>query len=141
MTEDEEYKQEHPERNVAVVGLRDAAGNVLLVRTHKLTQWWQPIGGGIDSEDKTPEAAAVREVQEELGITVDPNDLVLVLETAYDFGRGTVYFYEIQVDRNAVSLIIDEHEIIDHEWFSPKEAQEVNAFPATKAYLQTLIAG
>lgn len=137
MTEDERYRKEHPKRDVAVVGVRDETGNILLVRTHKLTKWWQPIGGGVDWEDASPQAAAVREIKEELGINVKITNLKPVIETPYDFGEGTVYFYEITINKE-INFKVDEVEIIDHKWFSPEEAQHLDVFPATKAYLQTL---
>jgi len=138
MTAEEKYRQEHPKRNVAMVGIRDTVGNILLVRTHKLTAYWQPIGGGVDAEDETPQNAAVREIQEELGIEVSPKDLRPIIETPYDFGEGTIYFYELEIDRMTTKFEVDEEEIIDHSWFSPSEAQQLEAFPATQAYLRTL---
>ena len=111
MNEEEKYRQEHPKRDVAVVGIRDSAGRVFLVRTHKLTEWWQPIGGGVDPEDITPQAAAIREVKEELGIEIELVDLKLIIETPYDFGEGTVYFYETKIDPET-SFTIDPVEIV-----------------------------
>jgi 8-oxo-dGTP pyrophosphatase MutT (NUDIX family) len=138
MKEEEKYRQEHPKRDVAVVGIRDVLGNVLLVRTHKLTEYWQLIGGGIDPEDKTPQNAATREIQEELGIKVSPADLRPIIDVPYDFGEGTVYFYELEINRKTTRFEIDKGEIIDHQWFSSQEARQLKAFPATQTYLQTL---
>lgn len=134
----ERYSKDHPKREVAVVGLRDERGNVFLVRTHKLTEWWQPVGGGVDPEDKSPEEAAVREIREELGISIDLSSLSLILVTPYDFGEGNVYFYETLVNRESMSMKIDEVEIIDFKWFSPQESLSLKAFPATVAFLQKI---
>ncbi len=41
-----QYAKDNPKRDVAVVGLRDAEGDVLLMRTHTLPDLWQPVGGG-----------------------------------------------------------------------------------------------
>lgn len=38
-------RKNNPQRNVAVVGLRDSQNRVLLVRTAKLPGRWQPVGG------------------------------------------------------------------------------------------------
>ncbi len=44
----------NPIRNVAVAGLLDEQGNILLVRTKRLPNHWQPIGGGIRPCDGSP---------------------------------------------------------------------------------------
>ena len=120
------------------MGLRDRDGNIFLVRTHKLTEWWQPVGGGVDPEDNSPEEAAVREIYEELGISIDPSDLILKLVTPYDFGEGNVYFYEAFIDRESLAMKIDEVEIIDYKWFSAQESLALKAFPATAAFLRKI---
>lgn len=93
-----------------------------MVRTHKLTEWWQPVGGGVDPEDKSPKEAAAREIQKELGISIDPSILSLKLVTPYDFGEGNVYFYEAFIDRESLVMKIDDEEIIDYKWFSLQES-------------------
>ena len=133
-----QYTKENPKRDVAVVGLRDMSGKVLLMRSHKLPDYWQPIGGGIDPEDVSPKAAAVREIEEELGIIIDPSILNEVLTTPYDFGEGTVYFFDAQIDSERLELSIDSHEVVEHRWFSKEELTGLPAMPATQAYLKQL---
>jgi 8-oxo-dGTP pyrophosphatase MutT (NUDIX family) len=133
-----QYSQDHPKRDVAVVGLRDKQGEILLVRTHKLTEWWQPVGGGVDADDKSPEEAVTRELQEEMGITLDPTKLHLTTTTPYDFGEGTVYFFEALVDRDSLKMKIDTVEIIDHRWFTIEESLKLPVFAATAQFLQKL---
>jgi len=55
-------------RDVAVVGLRDPEGRVLMVQTRRFPSRWQPIGGGIDPGDSGPVATLVRELGEEAGL-------------------------------------------------------------------------
>ena len=133
-----QYAEDHPKRDVAVVGLRDVDDNVLLTRTHKLPDYWQPIGGGVDPEDTSPKAAAVRELQEEFGISLEPAQLIDVLATPYDFGEGTVYFFEAKVDRDTIEFTIDAEEVVEYRWFSKEEALALPAMAATQAYLQQL---
>lgn len=134
-----QYAKDRPSRNVAVVGLRDEAGNVLLMRSHKLPNHWQPIGGGIEQDDTSPQAAACRELREEFGIDIDSSELSLVVQTPYDFGEGTVYFFDAQVDRSIMKFNVDPIEVVEYRWFSTEEAVSLPTMPATKAYFQRLV--
>jgi 8-oxo-dGTP pyrophosphatase MutT (NUDIX family) len=133
-----QYSKEHPKRDVAVLGLRDFEGNVLLMRTRKLSNYWQPIGGGIEPEDSSPKAAAVRELNEEFEVRLDINELTNVLTTPYDLGEGTIYFFEAKVDRNTIDFTNDPEQVVEHRWFSKEEAIELPAMAATQKYLQQL---
>jgi 8-oxo-dGTP diphosphatase len=66
-----------PLKLVAAVALIDADGRVLLARRpegRELAGLWEFPGGKL-KDNETPEAALVRELEEELGITVDPGCL------------------------------------------------------------------
>jgi len=83
-------------RQAARVLVFDAAGRVLLVRGHDADQvdrtWWFTIGGGIEPGE-TPRQAAVRELQEEAGISAAEEDLigpVLQRSAEFDFFAETV---------------------------------------------------
>ena len=133
-----QYSKEHPKRDVAVVGLRDLDGNVLLMRTHKLPDFWQPIGGGIDPNDTSPEVAAVRELREEFGIAIDAAMLTVVLTTPYDFGEGTIYFFDVIIDRDNTEFNVDPNQVVEYRWFSKEEALTLPSMAATHTYLQQL---
>ncbi|HMQ65784.1 MAG TPA: NUDIX domain-containing protein, partial [Arachnia sp.] len=68
-----------PRRDAARVLLFDGAGRLLLVNAHDAQDparsWWFTIGGGIDDGESARDAA-VREVREETGIVLAPEDLV-----------------------------------------------------------------
>ena len=68
-----------PYRRAARVILLDEADRLLLVRGHDVDQpersWWFTVGGGIDAGE-TARQAAVRELREETGITLAPDELV-----------------------------------------------------------------
>ncbi|WP_210418077.1 NUDIX hydrolase [Ruania zhangjianzhongii] len=98
-------------RTAARVVVLDAAGRVLLARGHDADQtertWWFTIGGGIEPRE-TPREAAVRELEEESGLVVEPGDLVgpvLAREAEFDFFAETVrqdeVFFLTQVDSTA----------------------------------------
>lgn len=80
-------------RYAARVLLMDSGGRTLLVRGHDgdepTRSWWFTVGGGIDPGE-TPREAAVREVREETGIVLSPQDLegpVLTRSAIFDFAR------------------------------------------------------
>ena len=98
-------------RNAARVVALDAAGRVLLARGHDADQtertWWFTIGGGIEPGE-SPRAAAVRELAEESGLVVQPDDLVgpvLSRQAEFDFFAETVrqdeVFFLARVDSEA----------------------------------------
>ncbi|GAA4433375.1 hypothetical protein GCM10023169_40270 [Georgenia halophila] len=66
-------------RRAARVILLDDVGRVLLVRGHDSDQpersWWFTVGGGIDPGESEVDAA-LRELREEAGIALAPDDLV-----------------------------------------------------------------
>ena len=124
-------------RRVAVAGLINPAGEILLVQTRRLPDMWQPVGGGIE-EGESPNHAIVREIQEELNATVDPSESVFNFQTSYDFGEGTVNFYTFNVSDTRVSdFSIDESEVLHARWFTIEEALKLPCYPATAKYLQS----
>jgi ADP-ribose pyrophosphatase YjhB (NUDIX family) len=91
----------------------DARRRVLLLRVRNVpadattgVEWWTP-GGGLETGE-TPEQAAVRELHEEVGLVVVPEDLHLVATTsghaAADWIRGLVRddFFLLTVDHHEV---------------------------------------
>ena len=139
-TESEKYKKEYPKRNVAMVGLINEGGQILLTRTTKLPQSWHAIGGGIDPEDESPEAAVVREVKEELDITLDPKELKFVITVPYDFGEGSIHYYSAHLSKDA-ELQVDEGEIAELRWFPLREAKELSIYDALRTFLSELEKG
>ncbi|HEX6754909.1 MAG TPA: NUDIX hydrolase [Mycobacteriales bacterium] len=125
------------QRNVAVVGLRNERGEVLMIETSRLPGSWQPVGGGVDPDDAGPEHAAVREAKEELDVDLALTDLEFVAKAPYDFGVGWVHFFEAVLP-SSVPLKFNEREILQHRWVPLSEARELPSFPATKRFLEML---
>lgn len=131
-------QRRHGKREVVGVGVRDKDGNILLVRTRKLSDWWQPIACEVSTEDTLTIDAARQLVERQLGIMLDKNELQLRLTIAYDFCEGTIYAYEVVVDRPSLQIKIDGHTIAEHGWFSLHESLELQTFPSTATFLQKL---
>ena len=93
----------YPHREAARVLLFDDTGRVLLAMGHDEDQpersWWFTIGGGIEAGED-PRAAAVREVYEETGLRLSPDDLV-----------GPVLYRTAEFDFLAVTARLDRREV------------------------------
>lgn len=140
-------------RRAARVILLDEDDRVLLVRGHDVDQptrsWWFTVGGGIDAGEDA-RAAAVREVHEETGLRLDPQDLVgpVYTRTAlFDFAARTCRQHEelfvARVRAAGVRFTRDgwtdvEHDVIDElAWWDLDELArvEIEVFPAGLADL------
>ena len=69
--------QKNPTMTVVAVALLDGAGRILLqqrARGRSMAGLWEFPGGKVE-EGETAEAALVREIEEELGVQLDPTDL------------------------------------------------------------------
>ena len=125
-------------RNVAVVGLLNGEGQILLVRTKRFPDHWQPIGGGMKPQDASPRHTLVRELREETGLSVQPSDLATEIQADYDFGEGTVFFFSLQL-RGTTHFDFDTSELAEWSWFDIREALRLRVFPATAAFLAHLV--
>ena len=133
-------------RRAARVIILDAAGRALLVRGHDADQpsrsWWFTVGGGIDAGE-TPEQAAARELFEETGLQVAPEDLVGPVMT-----RTGLFHFFTETCRQAETFFLahapagwqpdrsgwtaTETDLLDElAWFTPAElrAQPLEVFP------------
>jgi 8-oxo-dGTP pyrophosphatase MutT (NUDIX family) len=127
----------NPKRNVAVIGLLND-DSILLVRTKRFPEHWQPIGGGVKSFDKSPIETLMREVKEETGLSLNEHQIIYELETNYDFGEGTVFFFTANLDASE-HIVFDESELAEWGWFKLTEAKSLNMFPATQKFLDHLL--
>lgn len=131
-------RMRNPTRNVAVVGLLNDANRILLVRTSRLPNHWQPLGGGMEQGDSSPEDALIREVREETGVELAYRDLKFELATNYDFGSGTVYFFSLRLP-SGVKLSFDAGEVLEWRWFTLDQALNLQVFPATRQFIDHLL--
>lgn len=133
-----------PAATVVLVRQGDTGIEVLMLRKNsKITfggMWVFPGGkidaadypGGVANEanlDAAARAAAVRETQEEAGITVDAQDYVFLSHWTPPPGqqkRFATWFFVAKVE-GAMDIAIDDGEIKDHAWLNPEEALRKHA--------------
>jgi len=133
-----------PAATVVLIRQGDTGVEVLMLRKNsKITfggMWVFPGGkiddadypGGVASEGElaaAARAAAVRETQEEAGITVGAEDYVYLSHWTPPPGqqkRFATWFFVAKVE-GAMDIAIDDGEIKDHAWLNPAEALRKHA--------------
>lgn len=133
-------KIKDPVPSATVILMREVSGSVevLLVKRNPSLAFlggkWVFPGGKVDADDKgndqnsTFRSAAIRELKEETGLSVDKGQL-------YDYShwlspetsplRFSTRFYVVML-RTDSEVVIDDDEIVDYDWFKPQSAIEKN---------------
>jgi 8-oxo-dGTP pyrophosphatase MutT (NUDIX family) len=145
-------------RRAARVIVLDDAGRALLVRGHDADQpdrsWWFTVGGGIDSGETEVEAA-LRELREEAGLALAPEDLegpVMTRAGIFHFFAETCrqdeVFFLARVGAGHVPVADGwtdvEREVLDElRWLSADElrAQPYEVFPTALPDVVEALAG
>lgn len=86
---------------------------------------WEFPGGKVEPGE-TPEQAIVREIREELGVTVRPEELITTVEYDYPKFHLTMHCFWSSVVSGEISLI--EHEAM--KWLAAEEMDLVDWLPA-----------
>ena len=112
---------------------------LLLVRSSYRNEWSFP--GGTILQGETPEAAARRELAEEIGLA-GAFPLVAVGDAwgLWDGRRDKVHFFELRLDR-LPELQLDNREIIGAQLISPSELRGMALTGPVAVYLGRTIAG
>jgi len=108
---------------------------VLIIRESYREQWSLP-GGGIRVGEK-PIAAAIREVEEEVGVTLASDALRYLSEFERTFQNVAhrVHVFETRIAPRP-RVHIDNREIIRAEWCTREAALEMNLVPLLRMYLE-----
>ena len=118
---------------VSAVVLTDADGHVLTVRKRGTASFMNP--GGKPEPSETPAECALREVEEELGLALAPQDLelVAVLRTAAanEAGRPLIasVFSHPHLAEQSRPEVTPEAEIEEVRWLDPSEPLSADAAP------------
>ncbi len=105
------------------VWLQNSKGEMLITQRHpnkKAGGLWEFVGGGVLAGETTAQAS-VREVKEELGITINECELSLI-----HIYRQKNYFmdiYLVKKDAELHTLVLDKNETINVQWVTKEELQ------------------
>ncbi len=105
------------------VWLQNSKGEMLITQRHpnkKAGGLWEFVGGGVLAGETTTQAS-VREVKEELGITINECELSLI-----HIYRQKNYFmdiYLVKKDAELHTLVLDKNETINVQWVTKEELQ------------------
>ena len=120
-------------RGVKVM-LFNGAGDLLLIRnTYGNSNLFVLPGGGIGRRE-TPEAAAIREVDEELGVRADDLQLIATYRSGAEGKRDTVHLFRARTEG---SVSPDPIELEEARFFPPGDLPR-NVSPATLRRIQEL---
>jgi 8-oxo-dGTP diphosphatase len=99
-------------------------GRWLMIRnTYGRAHWTFP-GGGIDAGE-TPEHAAIREVEEEVGITLATVEPIGDYFSDREYKRDTVFCFRATFD--GPDVVIDPAEIAESAWVDPSALPDFRA--------------
>lgn len=118
----------------------------LLLRTHprRGKSIWQGVTGGIESEDVSIKAGAVRELQEEIGIAADEKNLIGPLyefqfetnRTGYEGSTATEYCFGYELQDGEEPRLSEEH--IEFVWLPYKKVLERIDYDSAKHVLELI---
>ena len=119
-------------KSVGVI-IEDEAGNLLLLRRGRYPVGIAPVAGHVDSHG-SPVQAALDEVQEELGLNIQPEDLRATkiqsrrVENVCRRVGGTHHdWWVFKAHKFSGELHPDEEETLGARWYSPEELRKLAA--------------
>ena len=105
------------------VWVQNSKGELLITQRHpnkKAGGLWEFVGGGVLAGESTAQAA-VREVKEEIGITLAESELSLL--HVYKRKNYFMDIYLVKKDFDIKEIVLDSNETIDARWATKEELQ------------------
>ena len=124
---------------VAKALVRNSEGLYLVLyrsNTHPLFPGHIDFPGGEVEPEETPEAAVVREIQEETGLYVNPNKLKKLFTKQY--GQKTHILFEAKLAEPDAKVALSwEHK--SYRWITPEELKRLPKFPGADPYYTDVV--
>jgi 8-oxo-dGTP pyrophosphatase MutT (NUDIX family) len=124
---DEEYAKQLPKKTVGSAVLFFNEANELLVVKPNYKEGWLVVGGAVD-ENESPLTGALREVSEEIALSLTSDDVRLV-GVYYGHQRGFfadtlkfIYYGGILSSEQIEKLVLQTEELDEMRFVSPEEA-------------------
>lgn len=119
---------------VAKALVRNSKGLYLVLyrgNTHPLFPGHTDFPGGEVESEEAPEAAVAREIQEETGLSVNPNKLKKLFTKQYR--QTTHILFEAKLAEPDAKIALSwEHK--DYRWITPEELKRLPRFPGADPY-------
>ncbi len=119
---------------VAKALVRNSEGLYLVLyrgNTHPLFPGHTDFPGGEVESEETPEVAVAREIQEETGLSVNPNKLKKLFTKQYQ--QTTHMLFEAKLAEPDTKIALSwEHK--DYRWITPEELKRLPKFPGADPY-------
>jgi 8-oxo-dGTP diphosphatase len=126
------WRVRRPRREGALVAVYVGHASLLLKSSYRST--WNLPGGAVQ-RGEMPEAAARRELMEEVGLIANALLPAGNVSGNWDGRRTQVHFFELRLDR-LPELRLDNREIIGARWVSPDELPGMALTGAASTYLR-----
>lgn len=109
-------------------------GKILIIKNSYKSFYTVPCGS-LDSGE-LPEECASRELFEEVGIEVNPSDLILFKKylNTEEYKKDNIYFYEIVLDK-IPEVVLDNREVIWGDFLAPDHALGKKLFTPVRQYI------
>ena len=124
---------------VAKALVRNSEGLYLVLyrsNTHPLFPGHIDFPGGEVEPEEIPEAAVAREIQEETGLSVNPNKLKKLFTKQYQ--QTTHILFEAKLAKPDAKIALSwEHK--DYRWITPEELKRLPKFPGADPYYTDIV--
>lgn len=103
------------------IWIQNSRGQLLMTQRHpdkKAGGLWEFTGGGVLAGETTKQAA-VRELEEELGVQVDESELSLL--EVYQHRNYFMDIFVVKKDMDLATLVLQPEEVVDTKWVSHEE--------------------